>query len=56
MKRFAEHPAPPNAAVLRQSAPVVCYPNETLPTPDVKGLRAAREGWAKIDEVTVPAR
>ncbi|MDV7270401.1 DUF1989 domain-containing protein [Thioclava sp. A2] len=51
-----EHPAPSDAQARRQVAPVICYPVETLPKPDVAAYRAAREGWEKIESVVVPAR
>ncbi len=56
MTRRPEHPAPSDAAARRVVAPVVVYPTEALPGPDLAGYRAARSGWAKVAEVTVPAR
>jgi len=51
-----ETPAPADASARRHVAPVLCYPVETLPSPDLDGYRAARDGWTKIAEVLVPAR
>ena len=56
MTRRPEHPAPSDAAARRVVAPVVVYPTEALPAPDLAGYRAARSGWAKVAEVTVPPR
>ncbi len=36
--------------------PVICYPNETLPKPDMPLYSAARETAQKINEVIIPAR
>ncbi len=47
---------PTDADVRRAVQPVICYPNDTLPAPDLPLYQAAREGAEKIDEVTVPAR
>jgi uncharacterized protein len=54
--RRPEHPAPSDAAARRVVAPVVVYPTDALPAPDLAGYRAARSGWAKVAEVTVPPR
>ncbi len=40
----------------RAVAPVICYPNETLPVPPMALYRAARAGAQKVDEVIVPPR
>jgi hypothetical protein len=55
-RRAPEHPAPPDADERRQRRPVVCYPVEALPPPDLAAYRAAREGWERIAAVTVPPR
>jgi len=47
---------PEDAAARLRVAPVVCYPPETLPAPDLCAYRDAREGWKKVSEVTVPPR
>lgn len=49
-------PEPTDADVRRAVKPVVCYPNETLPVPDLDLYRAAREGAEKVGEVIVPPR
>jgi len=51
-----DHAAPADAAALKAIPPVICYPVETLPRPDVAGYRAARPGWELIEEVIVPPR
>jgi uncharacterized protein YcgI (DUF1989 family) len=56
MKIFSHHPAPSDAATRQAVTPVICYPNETLPVPDLDQLRSARAGWEKVDEVLVPPR
>lgn len=48
--------APVDAEARRAVKPVVCYPVETLPVPDMATLRQARETLTKIDEVVVPPR
>lgn len=49
-------PAPADAAARRAVTPVICYPNETLPQPDLALYRAARMGANKVAEVLVPPR
>jgi len=51
-----EHSAPLGADQKRAIAPVICYPPETLPAPDLALYRAARAGAGKIDEVLIPPR
>ncbi|MCU0911769.1 MAG: DUF1989 domain-containing protein [Rhodobacteraceae bacterium] len=51
-----ESPAPADADARRAVAPVICYPVDTLPRPDLAGLRAARAGAHKTGEVLVPPR
>lgn len=48
--------APPDAEIRRAVAPVICYPPETLPPPDLALYRQARSAARKIGEVTVPPR
>ena len=48
--------APADAAARKAVAPVICYPVETLPAPDLGAYRAARAGAEKTGEVIVPAR
>ena len=47
---------PQDAEARRKVKPVICYPNETLPIPDLNRYRAARQGAEKVDEILVPAR
>lgn len=47
---------PPDADARRAIAPVICYPNETLPTPDLALYARARDTAQKVDEVLIPAR
>ena len=47
---------PADAAARRAITPVICYPPETLPAPDLDGYRAAYAGHRKTAEVTVPPR
>ena len=49
-------PLPPDADARRTVRPVICYPNDTLPLPDMALYHAARAGAEKIIEVLVPAR
>lgn len=49
--------APPSDAALRLAVkPVICYPVEGLPAPDLVSYQSAREGWEKTAEVLVPPR
>ncbi|BBK32120.1 hypothetical protein EDC65_0924 [Stella humosa] len=53
------HPdaAPPaDAAARRAIRPVICYPVDALPPPDIVGYRAARDGWEQVGQVLVPPR
>ena len=47
---------PVDAAARRVRPPVVCYPVETLPQPDMAMLTKARQTLEKISEVIVPPR
>lgn len=49
-------PEPTDADVRRAVKPVVCYPNDTLPVPDLDLYRAARESAEKVGEVIAPPR
>lgn len=48
--------APEDAAARRALRPVICYPPETLPAPDLAAYTAAREGWVKTGEATAAPR
>lgn len=57
MKPLApDHALPADAFDRRAIRPVICYPVEGLPPPDLGALRAARQGWRKLGEVVVPPR
>ncbi|MCX7567214.1 DUF1989 domain-containing protein [Sulfitobacter sp. F26169L] len=47
---------PPDAEARRAVKPVICYPVETLPAPDMDMFGAARATLIKTDEVVVPPR
>src|SRR6056297_465690 len=47
---------PSDAAARRAVKPVICYPNETLPVPDLELYAQARKGAVKLGEVLVPPR
>ncbi|MEL7115070.1 MAG: DUF1989 domain-containing protein [Pseudomonadota bacterium] len=47
---------PTDAAARRAIAPVICYPTETLPQPDLALYHAARVDAEKVSEVLVPPR
>lgn len=50
------HKAPLDGAARKAVAPVICYPVEGLPAPDLAPYLAARAGWTRVAEVLVPAR
>ena len=56
MSSMSSVTAPADAEARRAVKPVVCYPVETLPVPDMALLRRARETLTKVDEVIVPPR
>ena len=47
---------PADAAARRAVAPVICYPNDTLPQPDLPRYARARHSARKVDEVRVAPR
>lgn len=47
---------PADAEDRRAMPPVICYPEDTLPKPDIAGLVRAFSGYEKTDEVLVPPR
>jgi uncharacterized protein YcgI (DUF1989 family) len=55
-RRPPETPAPADAAARRAVAPVICYPDTTLPHPAEAVLAGARSGLVLRDSVTVPPR
>jgi len=56
MTKGYEMTEPADAAARRAVKPVICYPNETLPVPDLALYAQARAKAAKVDEVLVPPR
>jgi hypothetical protein len=50
------HAAPADAEARRAVKPVICYPPETLPAPDLTAYAAVRDGAVKLGETLVPAR
>ena len=49
-------PAPADADARRAVAPVICYPVDALPRPDLGAMRAARAGATGTGAVLVPPR
>lgn len=47
---------PPDADARRAVAPVICYPTDRLPQPDLALYRRARKGAQRTAEVVVPPR
>lgn len=56
MKRISPTPAPADAAARRAVRPVICYPADTLPAPDMALYRAARAQLLSVGELIVPPR
>lgn len=50
------HPMPGDGDARRRIRPVICYPVEGLPRPDLAPYHAARDGWSRISETLIPAR
>ncbi|MDJ0637467.1 MAG: DUF1989 domain-containing protein [Paracoccaceae bacterium] len=48
--------APDDADARRAIPPVICYPNDTLPKPDLPAYRAAFSRFEKTEEILVPPR
>ncbi len=51
-----EHTAPADAEARLSVAPVICYPPETLPQPDLEAYRSAGADAGKVGEVLVSPR
>ncbi len=51
-----EHRKPEDAAQRRAVLPVICYPVDDLPCPDLVTRRAARKGWQRTSSTLVPPR
>lgn len=56
MKNKPQTPEPSDAAERRAVAPIVCYPIETLPKPNMALYSAARQKLELVEEVVVPPR
>lgn len=50
------HIAPADAAARKGVQPVICYPVEGLPAPDLAPYHALREGWERVSQTLIPAR
>ncbi len=50
------HAAPADAGVRQAVEPVVCYPPDSLPAPDLARLSALRDGALLVETVVVPPR
>ena len=47
---------PKDADARRAIPPVICYPTDTLPQPDINALKQAADNYTKISETLVPPR
>ncbi|WFT91128.1 urea carboxylase-associated family protein [Rhizobium leguminosarum] len=56
MKPIPITPAPANAAALKAVKPVICYPTETLPRPDLSTYRALRDDLEMVETIIIPPR
>lgn len=56
MKPTPLTPPPADAAARKSVSPVICYPTETLPRPNITAYRKAREGAELVQTVIVPPR
>ncbi len=56
MKRTTEKKAPIDSDVRKSVKPVICYPIESLPLPDMSRYAAARATMKLTDEMIVPPR
>ena len=56
MKRLPQNQAPADAETRRAIKPVICYPVDTLPQPNLTTYAAARIEMELVDEVLVPPR
>lgn len=51
-----QHDAPETAEEMKAVRPVICYPPETLPDPNLARLRELRSAARKTDEITITPR
>ena len=56
MKYTPQNQAPQDAGTRRSAKPVVCYPIDTLPLPEMAVYTAARQTMQHVDSKTVPPR
>ncbi|MDA7964056.1 DUF1989 domain-containing protein [Ruegeria sp.] len=57
MSNVENTPTPPADAEARRAvAPVICYPNDSLPGPDLPWMQEVRNQAEKIGETLIPAR
>ncbi|MDG1531389.1 MAG: DUF1989 domain-containing protein [Paracoccaceae bacterium] len=56
MKLTHEHPAPAHADQAKATKPVICYPIDTLPTPDMPMYKSALIDMVKVAEATAAPR
>ena len=47
---------PSDAKKRKEIRPVICYPNNTLPDPDLSGLKTHRKGSSLIKRIVIPPR
>ena len=56
MKPLPQTPPPDDAHIRKAVAPVICYPVDTLPLPDMAVYNTARKTMEKVDETIVKPR
>lgn len=56
MKPVAQTPSPLDAAARKAVKPVICYPTDTLPQPDMAMVAAARDTLEMAQKIIVPPR
>lgn len=56
MKPVPQTPPPADADIRKAIAPVICYPVDTLPLPDMDLYKKARKALEKVEEVLVQPR
>ncbi|HKL01055.1 MAG TPA: DUF1989 domain-containing protein [Desulfotignum sp.] len=56
MKPVAQTPSPQDAAARKAVKPVICYPTDTLPLPDMAMITAARHPLEMSEKIIVPPR
>jgi uncharacterized protein YcgI (DUF1989 family) len=56
MKPTPQNPSPTDAAVRKSAKPVICYPVNTLPRPDMERYTSARKTMTLSERVTIPPR